>query len=150
MANKIEIKNKKATHLFEIDEKYTAGIQLSGTEIKSIRQGKASLVDTYCYFKEGELWLKGMHVAEYDHSSHFNHEPKRDRKLLLKKQELRKIHRKVKEKGSTVIALKVFISEKGWAKVEIATAKGKKKFDKREEIKQKDLKRDMERLDKYR
>jgi SsrA-binding protein len=149
MANKIEIKNKKATHLYEIDETYTAGIQLKGTEIKSIRQGKANLVDTYCYFKEGELWLKGMHIAEYDHSSHFNHEPKRDRKLLMKKQELRKLRRKVKEKGYTVIALKVFISEKGWAKAEIAAARGKKKFDKREEIKQKDLKRDMERLDKY-
>ena len=150
MANKIEIKNKKATHLFEIDEKYTAGIQLKGTEIKSIRQGKANLVDSYCFFQEGELWLKGMHIAEYDHSSHFNHEPKRDRKLLLKKQELRKIQRKVKEKGNTVIALKVFISEKGWAKAEIATAKGKKKFDKREDIKEKDMKRDMERMDKYR
>ncbi len=149
MANKIEIKNKKATHLFEIDETYTAGLQLKGTEIKSIRQGKASLVDTYCFFKDGELWLKGMHIAEYDHSSHFNHEPKRDRKLLLKKQELKKIHRKVKEKGYTIIALKVFINEKGWAKTEIAAARGKKKFDKREEIKQKDLKRDMERLDKY-
>ena len=150
MANKIEIKNKKATHLFEIDEKYTAGIQLKGTEIKSIRQGKANLVDSYCFFQEGELWLKGMHIAEYDHSSHFNHEPKRDRKLLLKKQELRKIQRKVKEKGNTVIALKVFISEKGWAKAEIATAKGKKKFDKREDIKEKDMKRDMERMEKYR
>jgi SsrA-binding protein len=150
MANKIEIKNKKAFHLFEIDERYVAGIQLLGTEIKSIRQGKASLVDTYCFFKDNELWLKGMHIAEYDHSSHFNHEPKRDRKLLLKRQELTKIHRKVKEKGMTVIALKVFISEKGWAKAEIATAKGKKKFDKREDIKEKDMKRDMERMDKYR
>ena len=149
MANKIEIKNKKATHLFEIDERYIAGMQLQGTEIKSIRQGKASLVDSYCFFKKGELWLKGMHIAEYEQGTYFNHEPKRDRKLLLKKQELKKIHRKVKEKGFTIIALKVFISEKGWAKVEIGTAKGKKKFDKREEIKQKDLKRDMERLDKY-
>ena len=149
MANKIEIKNKKATHLFEIDEKFTAGIQLKGTEIKSIRQGKASLVDSYCYFKDGELWLKGMHITEYDHSTHFNHEPKRDRKLLLNSQELYKLHRKVKEKGYTIVALKVFISEKGWAKVVIGAAKGKKKFDKREEIKQKDLKRDMDRLDKY-
>ena len=147
--NKIEIKNKKASHLYEIDETYTAGIQLKGTEIKSIRAGKANLVDTYCYFKEGELWLKGMHIAEYELENHFNHEPKRDRKLLLKKQELKKLQRKAKEKGFTIIALKVYISEKGWAKANIALAKGKKKFDKREEIKQKDMKRDMERLNKY-
>ena len=147
--NKIEIKNKKASHLYEIDETYTAGIQLKGTEIKSIRAGKANLVDTYCYFKEGELWLKGMHIAEYELENHFNHEPKRDRKLLLKKQEIKKLQRKAKEKGFTIIALKVYISEKGWAKANIALAKGKKKFDKREEIKQKDMKRDMERLNKY-
>ncbi|MFP3860267.1 MAG: SsrA-binding protein SmpB [Bacteroidales bacterium] len=149
MSSKIVIKNKKASHLFEIKETYTAGIQLTGTEIKSIRQGKASLVDTYCYFKNNELWLKGMHITEYDHSTHFNHEPKRDRKLLLKKQELKKLQRKVKEKGFTIIALKAFISEKGYAKVEIALASGKKKFDKREEIKRKDMKRDMERSQKY-
>lgn len=149
MSSKIVIKNKKASHLYEINETYVAGIQLKGTEIKSIRQGKASLVDTYCYFKNNELWLKGMHIAEYDHSSHFNHEPRRDRKLLLKKQELKKLQRKVKEKGFTIIALKVFISEKGYAKTEIALASGKKKFDKREEIKRKDMKRDMERSQKY-
>jgi len=147
--NKIVIKNKKASHLYEIDETYTAGIQLQGTEIKSIRAGKANLVDTYCYVKDGELWLKGMHIAEYELESHFNHEPKRDRKLLLKKQELKKLQRKAKEKGFTIIALKVYISEKGWAKADIALAKGKKKYDKREEIKKKDMKRDMERLNKY-
>lgn len=145
---KIEIKNKKAHHLYEITETYTAGIQLKGTEIKSIRAGKASLVDTYCFFNKGELWLKGMHIAEWELENHFNHEPKRERKLLMKKQELKKLHRKTKEKGYTIIATKVFISEKGWAKAEIALAKGKKKHDKREEIKQKDMKRDMERLQK--
>lgn len=147
---KVEIKNKKASHLYDIEEKFSAGIQLKGTEIKSIRAGKASLVDTYCYFNKGELWLKGMHIAEYDMGTHFNHEPKRDRKLLLKKKELRKLERKKKEKGYTIIALKLYISGNGWAKADVALASGKKKFDKREEIKRKDLKRDMERLDKYR
>jgi SsrA-binding protein len=146
----VEIKNKKAHHLFEIEEKFTAGIQLRGTEIKSIRQGKASLVDSYCYFQNNELWIQGMHISEYGHGTHFNHEPKRLRKLLLTKRELKKLHRKTKEKGYTIIALRVFFSENNLAKVEIALAKGKKKYDKREEIKQKDMKRDMERLQKYR
>lgn len=148
MQNKIQIKNKKAHFLFQIEEKYIAGVQLKGTEIKSIRAGKASLVDTYCYFKNGELWIKGMHIAEYEHSSHFNHQPKRDRKLLLKRQELKKLQRKSMEKGYTIVALRVFINERGWAKVEIALAKGKMKHDKREEIKRKDMKRDMERISK--
>ena len=148
MQNKIQIKNKKAHFLFQIEEKYIAGVQLKGTEIKSIRAGKASLVDTYCYFKNGELWIKGMHIAEYEHSSHFNHQPKRDRKLLLKRQELKKLQRKSMEKGYTIVALRVFINERGWAKVELALAKGKMKHDKREEIKRKDMKRDMERISK--
>lgn len=146
----VEIKNKKASHLFEIEEKFIAGIQLRGTEIKSIRQGKASLIDSYCYFKNNELWIQGMHIAEYGHGTHFNHEPKRLRKLLLNRKELRKLYRKTKEKGYTIIALRVFLSENNLAKAEIALAKGKKKYDKREEIKRKDMKRDMERLDKYR
>jgi SsrA-binding protein len=150
MQQKIEIKNKKAHFLFEIEEKFTAGIELRGTEIKSIRQGKASLVDTYCHFKKNDgLWITGMHIAEYGHGSYFNHEPKRERKLLLRKTELRKLRRKTKEKGYTIIALRLFLTERGWAKIEIALARGKKKFDKREEIKRKDMKRDMERLDKY-
>ena len=148
MQQKIEIKNKKAHFLFQIEDKYIAGLQLTGSEIKSIRKGKASLVDTYCYFKNNELWIKGMHVAEYEQSTHFSHEPKRDRKLLLRKTELRKLQRKTREKGYTIVALRLFLSERGWAKVEIALASGKKKFDKREEIKRKDLKRDMERLSK--
>jgi SsrA-binding protein len=148
MNKKIEIKNKKARFHFEITDTYVAGIQLTGTEIKSIRQGKASLVDSYCYFKNNELWVKGMHVAEYGHGTHYNHEPKRDRKLLLRKNELRKLFRKSQEKGFTIVALRLFISERGWAKMEIGLARGKKKYDKREEIKQKDLKRDMERVRK--
>jgi len=146
----VEIKNKKASHLFEIEEKFIAGIQLRGTEIKSIRKGKASLIDSYCYFRNNELWIQGMHIAEYGHGTHFNHEPKRLRKLLLNRKELRKLYRKTKEKGYTIIALRVFLSENNLAKVEIALAKGKKKYDKREEIKRKDMKRDMERLHKYR
>jgi len=149
MNRKIEIKNKKARFHFDIEDTYIAGIQLTGTEIKSIRQGKASLVDTYCYFKRNELLIKGMHIAEYGHGTHYNHEPKRDRKLLLKKTELRKLFRKSQEKGYTIVALRLFISERGWAKVEIGLGKGKKKYDKREEIKKKDLKRDMERIRKY-
>lgn len=148
MNKKIEIKNKKARFHFEITDTYVAGIQLTGTEIKSIRQGKASLVDSYCYFKNNELWVKGMHVAEYGQGTHYNHEPKRDRKLLLRKNELRKLLRKSQEKGFTIVALRLFISERGWAKMEIGLARGKKKYDKREEIKQKDLKRDMERIRK--
>jgi len=149
MHKKIEIKNKKARFHFDIEDTYVAGIQLTGTEIKSIRQGKASLVDSYCYFQGNELWVKGMHVAEYGHGTHYNHEPKRERKLLLRKNELRKLFRKKQEKGYTIVALRLFISERGWAKVEIGLGKGKKKYDKREEIKQKDLKRDMERIGKY-
>jgi len=149
MNKAIEIKNKKARFHFEIEDTYVAGLQLTGTEIKSIREGKASLVDSYCYFQSNELWLKGMHVAEYDLGTHYNHEPKRDRKLLLRKNELRKLLRKKQEKGYTIVALRLFISQRGWAKVEIGLARGKKKYDKREEIRQKDLKRDMERIRKY-
>jgi SsrA-binding protein len=149
MKRAIEIKNKKARFHFDIEDTYVAGIQLTGTEIKSIRQGKASLVDSYCYFQKNELWIKGMHIAEYGHGTHFNHEPKRDRKLLLRKNELSKLFKKKQEKGYTIVALRLFISERGWAKVEIGLAKGKKKYDKREEIKKKDLQRDMERIRKY-
>jgi len=149
MNKKVEIKNKKARFHFDIEDTYIAGLQLTGTEIKSIREGKASLVDSYCYFQGNELWIKGMHVTEYGHGTHYNHEPKRERKLLLRKNELRKLLRKKQEKGYTIVALRLFISERGWAKVKIGLARGKKKYDKREEIKQKDLKRDMERIRKY-
>ena len=144
----INIRNKKASHDYEFIEKYTAGIVLTGTEIKSIRMGKASLVDAYCYFVNGELWVKNMHVAEYDWGTYYNHVPKRDRKLLLNKKELNKLDRKIKEKGFTMVATRLFINEKGYAKLEIALARGKKEYDKREDIKKRDTKREYERLRK--
>jgi SsrA-binding protein len=142
----INIKNKKAWHDYEMIERFTAGMQLTGTEIKSVRAGKASLVDSYCYFKEGELYVKGMHIAEYDFGNIYNHDPKRDRKLLLNRRELRKLAKNVKEKGLTIMALRIFIAENGYAKLEIALAKGKKEYDKRENLKQKDSKRELERM----
>jgi SsrA-binding protein len=142
----VDIRNRKAWHDFEILDKFTAGMVLTGTEIKSIRQGKASLVDSYCFFVEGELYVKGMHITEYDYGTMFNHFPKRDRKLLLKKRELKKLHKNVKEKGLTIVALKVFLAESSYAKLEIALARGKKEFDKREDMKKKDSKRDMDRV----
>jgi SsrA-binding protein len=147
--NRVIIKNKKAFFQFEILETFTAGIVLTGTEIKSIRLSKASLVDAYCKFVEGELWLTGMHIAEYTYGTYNNHEPKRERKLLLNRTELRKLFRNSQEKGLTIVALKLFINEKGLAKVEIGLAKGKKMHDKREDLKKKDSKREMERLRKY-
>lgn len=148
MNRNINIKNKKASFNFEFLEKFIAGIQLSGTEIKSIKQGKASLVDSYCYFKDHELWLKGMHVTEYSHGTYSNHDPKRDRKLLLNRQELKKMEKKYDEKGLTIVATRLFINERGLAKVELALARGKEKQDKREDIRERDLKREMGRLRK--
>jgi SsrA-binding protein len=142
----INIKNKKAWHDFEIIDKLVAGIQLTGTEIKSIRAGKASLVDSYCYFNQGELYVKGMHVAEYDFGSIYNHFPKRDRKLLLTRRELGKLEKSVREKGLTIIALRLFMAESRYAKLEIALARGKKEFDKREDLKKKDSRRELDRV----
>ena len=139
------IKNKKAEFLYFILEEFTAGLVLQGTEIKSIRKGKATLVDTYCFFKDGELWLRGMHIAEYEYGTYMNHEPKRDRKLLLGRTELRKLERKTREKGLTIIATQLFIADSGYAKVNIALAKGKNVGDKRESLKKKDLQRDLDR-----
>lgn len=139
--SKIEIKNKKASFEYEFLEHFTAGIVLSGTEIKSIRAGKASLVDSYCYFVNGELFVKNMNVSEYWWGTVNRHDPRRDRKLLLTKRELRKLQRAVKEKGLTIVATRLFISEGGYAKLNIALAKGKREFDKRESIKEKDLRR---------
>lgn len=144
----IVIKNKKASHDYEFLEKYTAGIKLMGTEIKSIREGKANLTDSYCFFRDGELYLKGMHIAEYWWGNLNNHDPLRERKLLLKSRELAKIGRKVKESGLTIIVIKVFINEKGLAKAEIAIAKGKKEYDKRETLKRKDSDRELDRMRK--
>lgn len=141
----INIKNKKSSHEYEFLDKYIAGIQLTGTEIKSIKAGKASLVDSYCYFHRGELFLKGMHVSEYWWGTYNNHDPKRERKLLLNKKELIKLERKSQEKGLTIIAIRLFVNEKGLAKLEIALARGKQDFDKREDIKKRDHKREMDR-----
>ena len=148
MDNKINIKNKKAYYNYEIVEKLVAGIQLAGTEIKSIRQGKVSLADSYCYFVNNELWLTGVRISEYDQGSYNNHEPYRDRKLLMNRKELNKLEKRTREKGFTIIALRLFIGNSGYAKIEIGLARGKKQYDKRESIKQKDMKRDMDRLGK--
>ncbi len=142
MTNTINIKNKKAYRDFAIDEKLVAGIQLLGTEIKSIRKGKVSLVESYCFYEGGELYVKGLHIAEYNLGTHNNHLPLRVRKLLLNKKELLKWAKKVKEKGLTIIALRLFITDSGYAKLEIALARGKREFDKREDIKKKDLDRE--------
>jgi len=148
-SKRVSIKNKKAFYQYEIIETFTAGIVLTGTEIKSIRLSKASLVDAYCKFIKGELWLTGLHISEYSYGNYNNHEPKRDRKLLLNRPELRKLFRASKEKGQTIIALKLFINNKGLAKADIGLARGKKMHDKREDIKQKDAKRELDRLRKF-
>ncbi|MCD4697665.1 MAG: SsrA-binding protein SmpB [Bacteroidales bacterium] len=145
MDNQVKIKNRKASYEYFLVERYTAGIQLLGTEIKSIRTGKVSLGESYCNFVGDELFVINMHIAEYQYGTHYNHKPKRDRKLLLTKRELKKLSNKVKERGFTVIPTFLFINENGLAKLEIAVAKGKKLYDKRETIKTKDNKRDLER-----
>jgi SsrA-binding protein len=144
----IVIRNKKASHDYEFLEKFIAGIKLSGTEIKSIRLGKATIADSYCFFNDGEMFIKGMHIAEYWWGNLNNHDPFRERKLLLTKREIRKIERKVKETGLTIIVIKVFINDKGLAKAEIAISKGKKEYDKRETLKRKDATREMDRMRK--
>lgn len=144
----IVIKNKRAQHDYEFLEKFVAGIKLTGTEIKSIRLGKATIVDTYCFFSNGELFIRGMHIAEYWWGNLNNHDPLRERKLLLTQRELRKIERKVKETGLTIIVTKVFINARGLAKAEIAISRGKKEYDKRETLKRKDADREMDRMRK--
>lgn len=137
----IQIKNRRASFDYEFLETYTAGIVLCGTEIKSIREGKASLTESYCYFNGGELYVKNMNISQYWWGSWGQHDPKRDRKLLLNKKELVKLSRAVKEKGLTIVAVKMYIAENGYAKLLIALAKGKKEYDKRQSIKEKDLRR---------
>jgi SsrA-binding protein len=144
----IVIKNKKASHDYEFLDKFVAGIKLTGTEIKSIRLGKVTLADSYCLFREGELYIRGMNVAEYFWGNLNNHDPFRERKLLLTKRELKRIERKVKETGFTIIVIKVFINERGLAKAEIAISRGKKEFDKRETIKRRDNERELDRARK--
>ena len=142
------IKNKKASHDFEFIEKFVAGIMLKGTEIKSVREGKSTLADAYCFFRNSELFIRGMHISEYWWGNLNNHDPLRERKLLLKTRELRKLERKVKETGLTIVVIKVFINDRGLAKAEIALAKGKKEYDKRETLKRKDADREMDRMRK--
>ena len=143
------IQNRKARHNYHVLEEFEVGIMLTGTEIKSIRASKASIAESFCEFNDsGELFVINMTVQEYDHGNHFNHRPKAERKLLLNKKELRKLEKEVKNTGLTIIPTKLFINEKGFAKLKIALAKGKKLFDKREAIKERDNKRNLDRVKK--
>jgi SsrA-binding protein len=141
-----EIKNRSAYHEYFIDAKYEAGMVLMGTEVKSIRAGKVSFADSYCLVHKGEIWVKALHIAEYSHGNINNHDPVRDRKLLLRKREISKIESKLKEKGYTLVPLRIYFNEKGLVKIEIGLARGKKLHDKRESIKQKDVEREMKRF----
>lgn len=141
----VNIRNKKASFEYFFVETYTAGIVLTGTEIKSIRNGKASLVDTYCYIINGELWVKGMSVSPYFYGSYNNHEMKRERKLLLRRKEIQRLHSATKQTGYTIVPLLVFIDQNGRAKMDIALCKGKKEFDKRQTLKEKEDRREMDR-----
>ena len=141
----MELNNRKAYHEYFFEATYTAGMVLQGTEIKSLRKGKASFNDSYCHFDRGELFVKSLHISEYSFCTYTNHEPLQERKLLLNKQELKKLETKIKEKGYSIIPLKIFINEKGLAKMEIGLGKGKKNYDKRETIKQRENDRDIKR-----
>ena len=145
MSNKINIKNKKAKFEYEFLEKFTAGLQLYGTEIKSIRAGKASIVEGYCFVHNGEVFIKNMYISEYEQGSYNNHEPRRDRKLLLNRNEIEKLIKKKKDVGLTIVPISLFINGKGYAKLDIALARGKKIHDKRHDLKAKDDKRSMDR-----
>lgn len=144
--NSVNISNKRARFEFHIMDEYTAGIQLTGTEIKSIRQNKASILEAYCVFEGDELYVRNMHIAEYAEGSYNNHKLKRDRKLLLQRKELDKLLRKSKIKGYSIVPIKIFMSESGFAKMKIALGQGKKLHDKREDLKEKDTKRDLDRV----
>lgn len=146
----VNIRNKKAAFEYFFIETFTAGIVLTGTEIKSIRQGKASLVDTFCYINNGEIWVKGMNVSPYFYGSYNNHESKRDRKLLLKKKEIGKLQGATKQTGYTIVPLLVFIDNHGRAKMDVALCKGKKEYDKRQTLKEKEDRREMDRAMKSR
>ena len=145
----ISIKNRKATFDYELVERFTAGMKLVGTEIKSIRNGKVNLTDSYCQFLGNELFVKNLHIAEYEMGNINNHIAKRDRKLLLNRKELQKLEKKIKESGLTIIPVKLFVNDRGLAKLEIALARGKKTYDKRESLKAKDAKRDIDRVMKH-
>ncbi len=146
LSSAIHIKNKKAYFEYHILDTYIAGVCLLGTEIKSIREGKANINDAFCSFFENDLYIRNMHIAEYSHGSFYNHEAKRDRQLLLTKKELKKLKTKADERGFTIVPLRMFISSRGFAKVEIALAQGKKDFDKRDTIKERDSKRELARV----
>jgi SsrA-binding protein len=143
--NLMEIKNRSVYHEYFIDVKYEAGMVLMGTEVKSIRAGKVSFNDSYCLIHKGEIWIKSLHIAEYSHGNINNHDAMRDRKLLLQKKEIKKIESKLKEKGYTLVPLRIYLNEKGLIKIEIGLAKGKKLHDKRETLRQKDVEREMKR-----
>lgn len=145
----LNIVNKRASFEYFIVNKYSAGIVLTGSEIKSVRVAKVSLNDGYCIFINGELWVKNIHIGEYKQASFNNHVPRRMRKLLLKKDELKRLQAKVKEKGFTIVPVQMFLNDKGFAKLDIALVKGKKKYDKRDTIKKKDIRRDMDRASKH-
>lgn len=145
----INIKNRKAKFEYELIETFVAGMQLAGTEIKSIRSGKANLSDSYCQFFSGELFVRNLHISEYELGNINNHPAKRDRKLLLNKKELEKLERKIKESGLTIVPTRLFINNRGLAKLEIALARGKKIYDKRETLKRKDAQRDMDRATRF-
>ena len=144
-ASQVNIKNKRATFDYEIGDTYIAGIVLTGTEIKSIRDGKASLVDTYCIIDNGEVWVKGMHISEYSFGSYNNHVVRRDRKLLLNRKEIQKLQKAAEDPGYTIVPMKVFINEKGLAKMVIGVGRGKKQYDKRQSIREREDKRDIAR-----
>jgi len=149
MQNTINIKNKRARFEYELQDKFTAGIVLAGTEIKAIREGRASISESFCEFNDNEeLFVINMQIDEYSHASHFNHKPKAERKLLLQKRELKKLSKEVNTSGLTIVPLRVFINDRGLAKMQIALAKGKKLYDKRETIKDRDNKRDLDRIKK--
>jgi SsrA-binding protein len=137
----IDIKNKRASFDYEWLEQFSAGVVLQGTEVKSLREGKVSLADSFCFFHDGELWVKNMHVSEYRFGTYANHQPLRDRKLLLQRRELRRLRRGIKEKGFTIIVTRLYFNDKNLVKLNIALARGKKQYDKRESIKEKDLRR---------
>jgi SsrA-binding protein len=145
-SNDINIRNRQAGYEYELLDKYVAGIVLTGTEIKSIREGKVNLQDGFCYFKSSELFVKGVNITPYAQGTHYNHEATRERKLLLKRAELRKLEAKVDEKGFTLVPTRLFINERGLAKMEIALARGKKMHDKRESIKEREAKRELDRM----
>lgn len=142
----VNIKNRRATFDYEITDTFTAGIVLTGTEIKSVRMGKASLVDTFCYISNGEVWVKNMYIAEYFYGTHYNHIERRDRKLLLNRKEIRDLERESEGTGFTIVPLRMFISQKGFAKLVIGVARGKKEYDKRQSIRERDDRRELARM----